>query len=154
MITTKRLTIRLLSDAEMRELISGEKDEELQAAYTQMLDGSICFPTQRQWYAVWDISLRNGERIGDLCFKGLSAEGIAEIGYGLLPEYWGKGYATEAVGAAVEWASGQPGVKRIEAETEPDNVASQRVLEKVGFRPNGAMGEEGPRFTWKHPRIV
>ena len=37
-------------------------------------------------------------------------------------------------------------VTRVEAETEPDNRASQRVLEKCGFLPSGTFGEEGPRF--------
>ena len=36
---------------------------------------------------------------------------------------------------------------RVEAETEPDNAASQRVLAKCGFVPNGIVGEEGPRYV-------
>ena len=44
------------------------------------------------------------------------------------------------------WALKQPDVIRVEAETEPDNLASQRVLEKCGFLPSGTVGEEGPRF--------
>lgn len=40
-----------------------------------------------------------------------------------------------------------PGIIAIEAETDPDNVASQKVLKKCGFEPNGKIGEEGPRFT-------
>lgn len=48
-----------------------------------------------------------------------------------------------------QWASGQPGVTRIEAETEPGNAASQRVLEKSGFVLTGTTGEEGPRFVWR-----
>ena len=87
--------------------------------------------------------------MGDLCFKGLSADGVTEIGYGLLEEHWGKGYATEAVKAAVDWAASQQGVKTIEAETEEWNTASKRVLEKAGFVPTGKNGEEGPRFVWQ-----
>ena len=48
--------------------------------------------------------------------------------------------------AAVRWALAQLAVTRVEAETEPDNRASQRVLEKCGFLPSGTIGEEGPRF--------
>jgi ribosomal-protein-alanine N-acetyltransferase len=69
-----------------------------------------------------------------------------EIGYGIFEEYQGQLYATEAVGAAVNWALQQPGVTRVEAETALDNRASQRVLEKCGFLPSGTIGEEGPRF--------
>ena len=149
MIQTERLNIRIASDDEMQRLISEEKDEELKKAYTEMFDCCAANPEQRQWYAAWFIELASGERVGDLCFKGLSPDGCVEIGYGLLPEYWGKGYATEAVKAMTEWASKQPGVKRIEAETDPENTASQRVLEKTGYVPTGDIGEEGPRFVWR-----
>ena len=43
----------------------------------------------------------------------------------------------------------QAGVLRVEAETEPYNKASQRVLAKCGFVPNGIIGEEGPRYVKK-----
>ena len=81
-----------------------------------------------------------------MSFKGLNADGSVEIGYGISEIKQGNGYATEAVNAAVTWALKQPGVFRVEAETEPDNRASQRVLEKCGFIPSGIIGEEGPRF--------
>ena len=69
-----------------------------------------------------------------------------EIGYGVLKECEGQGYATEAVRAACRWAFSQPGVHAVEAETGPGNAASQAVLHKVGFVPAGTMGKEGPRF--------
>lgn len=149
LIITERLKIRIASDEEMQELISAQTDEGLKAAYGEMLAGCIAHPEQRQWYAVWLIYLSDGDRIGEMCFKGLSPEGTAEIGYGLLSEFWGKGYATEAVTAAVKWASQQPDVTAIEAETDDENIASQRVLEKTGFVPTGAWGEEGPRFVYR-----
>ncbi len=147
MIYTERLIIRPASDGEMRALISEQTDEELIEAYGEMLAACEAYPDKRLWYAAWFIELTTGERAGDLCFKGLSPDGAVEIGYGLLPEHWGKGYATEAVRAVTEWALAQPGVKTVEAETEPGNAASQRVLAKAGFLPTGAMGEEGPRFA-------
>ena len=55
-----------------------------------------------------------------------------------------RGY--EAVEAATGWALAQPGVKRVYAETEPGNTASQRVLEKCGFVPSPYPGREGPGF--------
>lgn len=96
------------------------------------------------------MKLTNGsnETIGDLCFKGISSDGVVELGYGIHSGYEGKGYATEAVIALVQWASSQPAVTQIDAETDPDNIASQKVLAKAGFVANGEIGEEGPRFTW------
>jgi len=88
------------------------------------------------------------DRVGDLCFKGLKSGGQVEIGYGLIDTYWNKGYATEAVGVIVKWALNQPGVKYVEAEAEPDNIASIRVLEKNNFVLTGEMGEEGPKYIF------
>ena len=147
-IRTERLTIRTASDGEMHKLIAEEPDEGLKAAYGEMLALSEANPDRRQWYAAWLIELPTGERVGDLCFKGLSAEGVTEIGYGLLPEFRGRGYASEAVKDAVRWAAEQDGVRTIIAETDPGNLASQRVLAKAGFVPTGKSGEEGPRFVY------
>ena len=143
---TGRLRLYPASKEQMEALIAAERDADLKQAYTEMLEGCLTHPGEWPWYAAWMIELRDGTRIGDLCFKGLRADGAAEIGYGILEAYRGQGYAAEAVGAAVRWAFEQPGAGRVEAETEPDNKASQRVLEKCGFRPAGVVGEEGPRY--------
>ena len=146
MIETKRLKIYPASREQMEACIAAETDAELKKAYTEMPEGCLKHPDQWHWYAMWMIELRDGTHIGDLCFKGLGTNGTTEIGYGILEEYQGQGYATEAVDATVNQALQQPGVTRMEAETEPDNQASQRVLEKCGFLPTGTVGEEGPRF--------
>ena len=146
MIETKQLRIYPATQAQMKAFIAAETDAELKKAYTEMLDGCLRNPNQWEWYAMWMIEQRDGTHIGDLCFKGLGANGAVEIGYGILEEYQGRGYATEAVCAAVNWALQQPGVTRVEAETEQNNRASKRVLEKCGFLPSGTVGEEGPRF--------
>ena len=146
MIETKQMRIYPAMQEQMEAFIAAEADAELKKAYTEMLEGCLRHPDQWQWYAMWMIELRDGTHIGDLCFKGLGANGTVEIGYGILEEYQGRGYATEAVDAAVTWALQQPSVTRVEAETAPDNRVSQRVLEKCGFLPSGTIGEEGPRY--------
>ena len=93
------------------------------------------------------IERKDGTHIGELCFKGLDENGVAEIGYGISEEYRNQGYATEAVKAVLSRAFQDPKVTAIEAETDAENVSSKRVLEKSGFIPNGMIGEEGPRFT-------
>lgn len=144
---TVRLRMRVASDGEMELLIAAQEDEGLRSAYGEMLQGCREHPEQRVWHAVWMIEKKDGTHVGDLSFKGLGADGVAEIGYGILEEYRGNGYAAEAVEAAVEWALRQPGVRRVEAETEAGNAASRRVLEKCGFAATGRVGEEGPRFS-------
>ena len=130
----------------MEEFIAAQSIDVLKAAYTDMLDGCLAHPNQWEWYAIWVIELKDGTHVGELCFKGLSENGIAEIGYGINEAQQGYGYATEAVSALVDWALNQPRVLCVLAETEEPNIASQRVLEKSGFIPTGVIGEEGPLF--------
>ena len=146
-LKTQRLTIHDATDEEMRELIEATEDEGLKQAYTEMLTMAERNPESRGCYAAWFIENADGERVGELCFKGLTADGAAEVGYGVLPEFQGRGYATEAVSAVTAWALSQPGVRCITAETEEDNAASQQVLKKAGFVPTGEYGEEGPLFA-------
>lgn len=148
-LETQRLALHPLTVEELEKLAEryrGE-DAELTKAYTDMAEGCRQHPAQYLWYTAWGICLREtGAMIGDGGFKGLPPDGRPEIGYGLESPYWGHGYATEAAEALCRWALEQPGVTAIEAETAPDNAASQRVLAKLGFEPTGAIGEEGPRF--------
>jgi [ribosomal protein S5]-alanine N-acetyltransferase len=68
-------------------------------------------------------------------FKGAPDEtGTIEIGYGTYPVFQRRGYMTEMVQGMIDWASQQPDVRRIVADTDIKNVASQKVLEKCGFR--------------------
>lgn len=151
-IKTKRMTLRPMPDSEIEALMERIDDDELRAAYGEMLDGCKREPENRIWYAPWKMTLKNSQEfIGDLCFKGPVKNHSVEIGYGIQPEYEGRGYTTEALQALTKWAFGQKDVVFVEAETAPDNKASQRVLEKCGFVPDGTTGEEGPRFMLESP---
>jgi len=61
------------------------------------------------------------------------------IGYGAARAYWGKGYVPEAVRAIIHWAFQQPSIYRVYATTDVENIASQRVLEKVGMQCEGLL---------------
>lgn len=150
-VKTEHLNIYPLSNSEIGNLIVAELDLDMKLAYSEMLDGCKQNPEQRIWYAIWNMQLNDetGRSVGDLCFKGLDFKGMVEIGYGIKKEYEGLGYMTEAVTAMARWASEQIGVNDVEAEIDPENKASQRVLEKAGFRLNGIMGDEGPRYVFK-----
>jgi len=64
------------------------------------------------------------------------------IGYCLDEPAWGKGYATEAVSAMLQWAYGALDLNRVEAELDTRNAASARVLEKLGFEREGLRRED------------
>jgi [ribosomal protein S5]-alanine N-acetyltransferase len=76
-------------------------------------------------------------------FLGPPQDGVVRMGYSVLPEFKGQGYATEMVNGLIRWAFTQPGLDRIEAETEWANPASVRVLDKSGFKPVGPAGDLG-----------
>ena len=152
MIETTRLKLYPATRQQMEAWIAAEQDPEMQKAYGEMLQGCLQRPEQWDWYAMWMIELRDGTHVGDLCFKGLGDDGVAEIGYGIDPACQCKGYATEAVEAMLDWAFSHDEVTAVVAETDPGNGPSQRVLAKCGFVPNGKMGEEGPRFTRPRPQ--
>jgi len=57
-----------------------------------------------------------------------------DIGYALLPAYWGQGYAQEAVSATLAYALKDLGLKRIAAIVSKDNASSIKVLERMGLR--------------------
>ena len=76
-------------------------------------------------------------------FMGPPQDGATEIGYSVLPQYEGRGYATEMVTGLVRWAMEQPGVARVVAKTEWANPASVRVLFKAGFIAAGTAREQG-----------
>ncbi len=63
----------------------------------------------------------------------------AEIGFMLHPLHWGKGYAGEAVCAVLAFAFGPFDLHRIEADVDPRNAASVRLLERLGFQYEGRL---------------
>lgn len=64
---------------------------------------------------------------------------VVELGYFLHPRAHGQGFAREAAGAMVEHAFANRGVRRVYADTDPDNVASIRLLRRLGFTEEGRL---------------
>ena len=65
--------------------------------------------------------------------------GTVEIGYWLIPRARGRGLGSRAVGLLARWAVTEAQLARVEALVMPDNIASQRVLEKTGFQREGHL---------------
>jgi RimJ/RimL family protein N-acetyltransferase len=66
-----------------------------------------------------------------------------QVGYEFARVYWGHGYATEAAARVVEYAFAVLNLDRLGAVVRPENTASVRVLEKLGFAPVGNRMDEG-----------
>jgi RimJ/RimL family protein N-acetyltransferase len=80
------------------------------------------------------------EMLGSISMEAVGiGHGAANIGYWLAPEARGHGYITCAVRMLAQWGFDHLGLARIELTTDPENVASQRVAERCGFRREGQL---------------
>ncbi|MFM9936937.1 MAG: GNAT family N-acetyltransferase [Novosphingobium sp.] len=94
----------------------------------------------------------DGKRlVGLISLTAAPTIGTITIGYGIAPSEQGRGAATGAVAALLDWARSDERVWRIEAETGTANVPSQRVLERNGFAQVGerTVAEDGALFCWR-----
>lgn len=99
----------------------------------------------------------SGSVIGSAGFKGApDASGMVEVGYGIVPSYEGRGYATEVTKLLVAWAFASGQVRVVRAHTLPESNASTRVLGKCGFAFEGEVmePEDGRVWRWGRSRDV
>ena len=102
-------------------------------------------PADAGWYGFYAIVV-HGEPDSPVLAGGGGTlgppiDGRVEIGYSLLPEFHGRGYATEMMAAILEWIERDARVNRIEADTATDNAPSRRLLDRLGFEESGPDSE-------------
>ena len=114
------------------------------------------------------IQKKDGTRIGIIYHLINQPQGTMEISYFLVPSERGKGYATEATQLMVDYLFLSKNIGRIQATTNVNNKASQRVLEKAGFQTEGTIRKlhfvrgiwtdhylhSIIREEWKQPKIL
>jgi [ribosomal protein S5]-alanine N-acetyltransferase len=91
---------------------------------------------ERHGFGLWLLRDRvTGEAVGRGGLQWTYAPNLHEVeaAWAILPERWGQGLATELAIASVETALGPLGLQSLMAFTDPDNLASRRVMEKAGF---------------------
>lgn len=157
---TKRLQLVPFTLALMKALLEG-KDRlsellgiEIPANWpgSDLLDALPAFVAQMEQVTsdfAWDwlIVHREGRMlIGDAGFMGGPKEGIAEIGYSIVPEYRNQGYATEAALHLINWALQQRDIRRVTAQCLNDNLGSIKVLQKIGMRQ---LAADGNMLQWE-----
>ena len=84
--------------------------------------------------------------IGSCGFRWDKAENAAVVGYELASQYWRQGIMSEALQAILQYEFECKGVQFVIAEIMLENVASRRLLEKLGFQSQGLLREHG---FWK-----
>lgn len=93
--------------------------------------------------------------VGSINLKGPpTAAGDAEIGWGLIEDVRGRGYATEASAAVIKWAQEQPGVQSISATIPDDNYPSQRLAKRLGLSRTSETRRDLPLWRLEgHPAM-
>lgn len=97
-------------------------------------------------YGRWACVLKETQTLIGFCgLKYLSDLDLVDVGYRFLPGYWGRGLATEACAASVQFGLETLGLPEIFGFVLPENTGSIRVLEKVGMHRDGEMTYDGIR---------
>jgi len=150
-LRTGRLTLRALRIADAAALFPAFRDlptmryfgephgslADTEALFDHVIRGAGA-PTSFQW-AIY----RAGGVIGSLSVNTI-ANRTARMGFILLKEFHGRGYATEAAGAVLDHAFGRLGLHRVALYIDPENGASQRVASRLGFTLEGRTRESFP----------
>jgi RimJ/RimL family protein N-acetyltransferase len=127
---------RLDGDARVMKYITGKAATfaQTQAAIRRITRYYRMYPDLGAWYAT---RRDTGRFIGWFSLKYAGRSPDVEIGYRLLPEAWGQGFATEGATAMHDYGFDDLGLHRIIGVTDPGNRASQRVLVKAGLADCG-----------------
>ncbi|MGF1468865.1 MAG: GNAT family N-acetyltransferase [Sandaracinaceae bacterium] len=160
---TERLLLRAarVDDAEAMYALNTDPDvmrythEPMPASLGEMRARIASYPDfERHGFGRWlCVDKVSGRVIGFAGLKHLSDLGEVDLGYRLLPAYWGRGLATEAARACVEFGFRTLGLESIIGLVLPDNAASRRVLEKVGMRLEGRLRYDGvPCLRYRRAR--
>ncbi|CAN5894707.1 hypothetical protein BH11MYX2_BH11MYX2_23780 [soil metagenome] len=113
-------------------------------------------PDTRLWGDSLVLLLDEPRVVGSVVFPGLPADGTAEVAYSVEETSRQNGYAAEAVGACVEWALQQPGIRAVQATTFPWHFASLGVIRRIGMQPVGTRDHDtlGELLVFERPRSI
>ncbi len=90
----------------------------------------------------WGIAFKEQTKIiGTVGFNKVYVGHKGRIGYDLEQKYWGKGYMTEVLDCIISYGFKKFDLRRVEAEVTPDNIGSEKLLEKLNFRKEGVLRE-------------
>ncbi|MEU3777882.1 GNAT family N-acetyltransferase [Streptomyces sp. NPDC032472] len=149
-LTTERLVLRTWTAAEAEAVLAGDGRrpagwaEDFPAEGDRVIAG--LFGDHPAWLGPYGhrllVERDTGLAVGSIGLFWPPAEGVLELGYGVVASRRGRGYATEATRALAAYALTAPGVHTVSAGVELSNPASVRVLEKASFERYGTAPAE------------
>ena len=150
-IPTERLTVRQLASADLPALLEVNGDNAVTrflpyATWQSLTDADAWFARMEAMQATGTgiqfvvVEKSTQKSVGTcLLFRYDEGSSRAEIGYVLGRAYWGSGYMEEALRGLIQYAFSTIGLRRLEAEVNPENVASTGLLQRVGFQKEGLL---------------
>jgi len=159
MIETQRLRLRRLRPSDEADLVALDSDPDVMRyvgspAGVKSPEETVERARQRIGANQGPIGFWRVESRTDGTFYGLGAliqmptGDDIELAYRLIRPAWGRGIASEAGAALVEYAFGTLGLSRLVAVTYPENRGSQRVLDKLRFMRHGDLDYKGVRTAY------
>jgi len=151
-LTTPRFFLQQIFPEDQQFIFQGLSHPDVIRFYGVRYDSYDATKKQMEWYEkihnegtglAWKIMDKiTGERIGVVVYYFHKPEHRkAEVGFWIVPRYWNKGITTEVLKVVIEYCQQQRDIHRLEAFVEEGNVASSKVLEKLGFVFEGTMRE-------------
>jgi len=154
LLETDRLRIRQFQDSDLESFFDYRNDPEVaryqgwnvpyprEKALAFIAEMSAKEPSARgEWFQAAIEEVSTGEMIGDVAFFLKKDDPQAYIGYSIARQYWRKGYGMESVRRLLDYLFGELDLHRVIAITDVENVASFRVLKRIGFRCEGHFVE-------------
>lgn len=150
-LETPRLRVRPVAEHDVPDLLAVNGDAEVTRflpypVWASLADGQAWHQRMAAMQAAgsaWQLVIvdkASNAAIGTcLLFRFEPASGRAELGYVLGRAHWGCGCMAEALGAVIGCAFGVAGLRRLEAEVNPANTASTRLLHRLGFTQEGVL---------------
>jgi ribosomal-protein-alanine N-acetyltransferase len=167
----KNVNLRVMEREDLSLVAEWTSNPDVLGEYTP-----LCQKSKADWQKIYDnssaeakwfsIEKKDGTKAGFI--QHFTVDNLLEIGYFLAPNERRKGYCSEAVQLMVDYLFLSKEIVRIQAHTDVRNVASQKVLEKAGFKREGTIrkkefvrGEWRDRYLfsilreeWKEPKIL
>lgn len=149
-LRSNKLSLRVFESNNLHDVFIGLSNENVIKYYGISCHSLASAKEQLCWFADlqnqgkgiwWAVSSADGDLFyGAIGFNNLSLEHKkTEIGFWLLPEFWGKGIIFEAINLVSDYAFNSLNISRIEAFVELENLKSSQVLLKTGFSHEGTM---------------
>lgn len=152
-LSTARLVLRPLADSDAPALMAIFGNPRVMRYWStppwttvdqalRFIERSHHFAQQGDGVRVGITRREGGELIGQCTlFDWQRQNRRAEVGYSLAESAWGQGHATEAMGALLQWGFDTLDLHRVEADLDPRNTPSARLLERLGFVREGHLRE-------------